>query len=82
MPRYTLTADWSEAIPVAPGDYVQNQSGDFVELCAVQPASSNDAIKVPSFQAVPITVATSIRARLPGRPWSNWPAEIVVIKGL
>lgn len=78
MPAYSLTSSWSDPIPVQAGDVVQNQSGDFVEICAVTPASSADAVKVPSFKGVTISTATSIRARSSG----NWRAEIVVARGL
>lgn len=78
MPKYSLTSDWSDVIPVEAGDYIQNQSPDFVEVCALQPASSDDAVKIPAFQALAISSATAIRARSTG----NWPADIVVVRGL
>ena len=78
MPAYSLTSSWSDPIPVQAGDVVQNQSGDFVEICAVSPASSDDAVKVPAFKVVTIAAATSIHARSSG----NWPANIVVARGL
>jgi len=78
MPKYSLTSAWSDAIPVEAGDYVQNQSADPVEICAISPANSSDAIKLPPFEAVIISEAISIRARSSG----NWPGDIVVAGGL
>lgn len=78
MPKYSLTSAWSDVITVETGDYVQNQSADPVEICAITPASGADAIKLPPFEAVMISAATSIRARSTG----NWPGDIVVAGGL
>ena len=78
MPKYSLTSTWSDPIPVAAGNYVQNQSGEYIEICAITPASSDDAVKIPAWQAVTIASATSIRARRIG----NWPADLVVAGGI
>lgn len=79
MPRYNLTTAWSDPIPVQAGDYVQNPGGNTVEICAITPADSADAVKIPKMQAVLIENATQIRGRSVGT-WNG--AQIVVARGL
>lgn len=64
MPSYQLTKEWSAPIPVAAGDYAQNKSGGDIAICAVEPASINDALVIPKREAILIENATNIRARL------------------
>lgn len=78
MPTYPLTKDWSDPIPVAKGDLVQNKTSFDIEVCAVTPPDGADAILVPPFAALPIESATTtVRARSTG----SWPAVLTVGKG-
>lgn len=79
MPKHDLTTAWSDPIAVQPGDYIQNPGCNIVEICAITPADSADAVKILQMQAILIESATQIRAR----SVENWNgAQIVVTRGL